>query len=576
MSDTDASDTEAAVSDTASDGEEPLAGWSDEDDRTTETLRWLRARRQGHRRQKSRDIGLLVYGVLVALVGYGSGYVFHFVRQLRLGADYSDVGDALLRGLPAGCVALTLALALLAARDALWRGPLMPPGPYASWVLTQPVRRAQVLRPWFWLTAGLVVLPALLGGVVAALTLRITGLASFGAAVAGCLPAVLCLPLLAVAFGMTVEARPRLTAWVRRCTPPAALLIGLLVAQFVGALVDTRFPVLERVELWSGPWGWAAQPALAVAGGSVPGWPAAVLLLVALTAGGMVAAHRDVVRVSNSRLRARGATTAAVGSVLWTVELRAAKLAISEASGATATRRRVRPPKPPTRGGRQLVVVWRDVAALLRMPALVPTSLLWACGAVGVLWLGDALGGDARTGGLICALIAGYRAVGTLAEPARMETDDLRRSSWSPFRFSSLMLRHAALPILLGTLLGLLAAVPFALAGAGWTLLVMPLCAVPFAAAAVFGACRGAARTTLLVTGMNTPFGDPGPVLFLAWYLVAPVASIVGLTLVLHPAMAGGLTADALPRVVVTCAVLTGGLLFLAGRCAGRLRRQGG
>ncbi|MFJ9590592.1 hypothetical protein [Streptomyces acidicola] len=36
------------------------------------------------------------------------------------------------------------------------------------------------------------------------------------------------------------------------------------------------------MELWSGPWGWAAQSVLAVAGRDVPLWSAALVLLLAV------------------------------------------------------------------------------------------------------------------------------------------------------------------------------------------------------------------------------------------------------------------------------------------------------
>ncbi|MYT46697.1 hypothetical protein GTY89_31265, partial [Streptomyces sp. SID5471] len=161
-----------------------------------------------------------------------------------------------------------------------------------------------------------------------------------------------------------------------------------------------------------------------------------------------------------------------------------------------------------------------------------------------------------------------------LAEPARLETDDARRAAWSPFRLRTLMLHHAIVPAALGALLGLLAAVPYALAGAGWALLLMPLCAAPFAAAAVFGACRGPARTDLLFVGGATPMGGPGPFLFAAWYAAGPLVSVTGLTLVLNPALAHGPDARSVLQAGVMALVLTAGLLFFAGRSASRLVRH--
>ena len=44
------------------------------------------------------------------------------------------------------------------------------------------------------------------------------------------------------------------------------------------------------------------------------------------------------------------------------------------------------------------------------------------------------------------ALGFGYWAVAQFLEPARLETDDTRRGSWSPYPYRGLMLRHTILP----------------------------------------------------------------------------------------------------------------------------------
>ncbi|KOG85452.1 hypothetical protein ADK38_36590, partial [Streptomyces varsoviensis] len=46
--------------------------WSEEhDDRTDETLRWLRDKRRAHQRQRRRDTAVLIYCVILAVLGYG-------------------------------------------------------------------------------------------------------------------------------------------------------------------------------------------------------------------------------------------------------------------------------------------------------------------------------------------------------------------------------------------------------------------------------------------------------------------------------------------------------------------------
>ncbi|MFI1800010.1 hypothetical protein ACH427_22000 [Streptomyces sp. NPDC020379] len=545
--------------------------WTEEDDdRTAETLAWLREKRRAHRRRKGRDLAVVIYTIVLALLGYGSGYAYHFLRQIQLGADYSGLGADVQRALPALFTLLTAGLALAAARDALWRGPVVVPGPAVGWLLAQPVRRARVLRPWFWLSAGLAVVPGLLLALAGAVVLRVMSLASVGTALLALLPAAVCLPLLAVSAGMAVERRAALARSVRRCTPFAVVVLMLLAAQVALAGYGHRAGPLERAELWSGPWGWAAQPVVDATGGSAPGRPYALVPLVLLTAAGLFLGHRDAARVPTVQLRRRAATAQTVSSVMWTVELRAAKLALLDATESGRTHR-IRLPLPRST---YLVVVWRDLQALLRAPARLAKALMWTVCAGAAAALGTRLGGGHGTLCLVVALLFGYVAVGALAEPARLETDDVRRAAWSPFRFRVLMLQHTVVPALVGALLAALAAVPFAVAGAPWALLLMPVCAVPFAAAAVFAACRGPARTGLMFTGVPTPVGDPGVLLFLAWYAAGPLVSAGGLTLALRTALKGVPGAGTVGDVALVAALLSAGLLYFAARSADRLVRH--
>ncbi|MFH8344194.1 hypothetical protein [Streptomyces sp. NPDC018045] len=547
---------------------EDRAGWNEaDDDRTAETLQWLRAKRRAHHRQRRRDRAVLVYCVVLAALGYGSGYAHRFLRELKLGADHGSLGADLQRTLPAAFVAVTLGLAVLAARDALWRGPVVVSGPSVGWLLAQPVRRGAVLRPGFRRSAGLAVAAGLLVAAAAAVVLQVTGLASFGGGLLALLPAAVCLPLLASSLGMVVERRPHLARYVRRSTAPVTLLLALSAGQAALAGAGHRWAPLERAELWSGPWGWAAQPVVSVTGGAAPGWPAAAVLLVAVTSVAVRYAHRDAAHVPNAQLRRRAATATAVTSGVFALELRAAKLAVTEAGGG-GPRRRCHLPPPPHR---HLIVVWRDLLALLRSPGRLGRAVTWTAAAAAAAGLGAATVGEKRVLGLAVGLLCGYAAVGALAEPARLETDDVRRAAWSPYRLRTLMLHHAIVPTVLGAALGLLAAVPYALAGAVWALVLMPLCAVPFAAAAVFGACRGPARTDLLFVGGATPMGGPGPFLFAAWYAAGPLVSVAGLTLTLNAALTHGPDARSTFSVAVMAALLTAGLLFFASRSANRL-----
>lgn len=78
------------------------------------------------------------------------------------------------------------------------------------------------------------------------------------------------------------------------------------------------------------------------------------------------------------------------------------------------------------------------------------------------------------------ALVFGYLAVAQLLEPARIETDDVRRAAWSPYPFADLMLRHAIVPALAGVLIALVGAGAAVLAGAGPAVWLAPAVVPPW------------------------------------------------------------------------------------------------
>ncbi|WP_369208122.1 hypothetical protein, partial [Streptomyces sp. PU-14G] len=559
------------------------AAWSAEYDRTRETLTWLRDKRRAHRGQRNRDLAVTVYGLLLLGVGYGSTLGYRFAQRLGHLAAHDGTVEAIRRALPAVLVLMACGLAVLAARDALWRGPVLVPRPALSWPLAQPVRRDRVLRPAFRLTAVLMTVGGMLCAVGGAVLLRLTGSAALGPALALCMPAGVCLPLLAAALALQVERRVSWARRVRTLTPYAVLLLVALAGQAAWAAASAGpaggeralLRVLETAELWSGPWGWAAQPILHACAGHAPGWPVAAVLLVAVTA--VATWHADLTagEIPSRRLRARAATAATVASVLWSVELRAAKLAVTEAlaDGASGTRRRLSAPR-----SRRLAVVWRDALALLRAPGRLVGAALWIAAGAGAASVAVAWEGAARLIALAVALALGWFGVGRLAETARLEADDLRRSSWSPFRFRTLMFQHALVPAALGVVLAALAAVPFALHGGERALLLMPLCAPPFAVAAVLAAVRGPVRMELMSLGLVTPAGDASAFVFLFWYAAPFLTTVASLTAGLGTsgALDPGAPAGALVRPVVTALTLTTGLLFATARRVKALLRPAG
>ncbi|BAJ26181.1 MULTISPECIES: hypothetical protein [Kitasatospora] len=532
------------------------AEWTADDDWTDEALALLRTLRAPHRRNRAKQIAFAAYCTVLLLLVWGGVPSFGLFLQASMGADYTRYGPGLLAAMPGGIAAVGLAVLLLAVRDGLWRGPVVPPRATTDWLLAHPVRPRPVLRPWFWLSCGLAAFPGLiaaLGGMVAlGLTVR-TGLP---AALGWSLTGALGLPLLGVCAGLLVQRDPRAAHWARLLTPYATVLVLLFATQSALAAAGHPVPWLERIELWSGPWGWAGVAALAPTPAAVPGGTLAAVLLVLSTALALLFADRAAGTVPLTLLRERARTAAGVMAALRTVEPRAAKLAVAEATGGTR-RLRVRLPAPRRRA---LVMYWRDTLSLLRTPARPGRAVLLTVPAVlcaapahdtrGVLsWAVAAL-----------ALLFGYLAVAQLLEPARIETDDVRRSSWSPYPFSGLMLRHAVVPALLALVLATAAAATLLLLGAGPVAWLAPLAVPPLAAAALVNACRGPARRDLLYRSPNPSGGSTGVAFFLAWYAAGPGVALPLLALpfsaALRDATADNLTSTATFGTTLTVLLL--------------------
>ncbi|WP_329586211.1 DUF6297 family protein [Kitasatospora sp. NBC_01250] len=513
----------AEVAETA-EAVEPEA-WSEDEDWTDETLALLRALRAPYRLNRAKQLGFALYCVLLVLIIWGGVPSLGLFLQASMGADYTAHGGDLLAAMPSGIAAVGLAFVLLAVRDGLWRGPVVPPRAATDWLLAHPVRPRPVLRPWFWLSCALAVFPGLVtavGGMVALGLLLRVGLP---AALGWCLLGGACLPLLATCAGLLVERSDAAARWVRRLTPAATVLVLLFAAQSALAVAGHRVHWLELVELWSGPWGWAGIAALSPTRGAVPGgWVAAALLLVG-TAGALVLADRAAGTVPLGRLRERARTAAGVFAALRTVELRAARLAVSGAAGSARVRR-VRLPMPRRAW---LVVPWRDATALLRSPARLGRAVLLSVPALLCAALAHGIGSKPSVPTTAVALVFGYLAVAQLLEPARIETDDVRRAAWSPYPFAELMLRHAIVPTVAGVLIGLAGAGAAALSGAGPSVWLAPAVVPALVGAGLVNTCRGAVRRDLMYKSPTS--GGLGLFLFAAWYAAGPGAAVLALTL---------------------------------------------
>ncbi len=514
--------------------------WTEDDDWTDETLALLRTLRAPHRRNRAKAIGFAVYCVVLLLIVWGAVPSLGLFLQASMGADYTGHGGDLLAAMPAGITAIGLATFLLLVRDGLWRGPVVPPRAAADWLLIHPVRPRPVLRPWFWLSCAVAAFPGLVAAVGGMVALGLTVRTGLPAALGWCLLGGLCVPLLATCAALVVERGDRAARWVRRLTPYLTLLIVALAGQSVLAVTGHPVRWLELVEMWSGPWGWAAIAALAPTPAAVAGgWVAAALLLVS-TGAALVFADRAASTVPLARLRERARTAAGVLAALRTVELRSARLAVNSANGS-ARQRRIRLPAPRRAW---LVVPWRDTLALLRSPARPGRAVVLAVPALFCAVLAHGATGGLSWLATAVALTFGYLAVAQFLEPARIETDDVRRASWSPYPFAALMLRHAAVPTLAGILLGLACAGALLAAGAGPAAWLAPAAAPPLVAAGLVNACRGVLRKDLLFSPAPASApgtgGGTGPLLFAVWYAAGPAVGVAALTPMFSSALRGG------------------------------------
>ncbi|MFG3552129.1 hypothetical protein [Streptomyces sp. NPDC047725] len=537
-------------------------------DRTAETTQWLRARRGAGR---ARRFAYVSYVALVLLLGWYGLFVIGLFHEIGHRRPLADSAGAVARTLPSGLVLAALAGIFLTVRDALWRGPVILPRPDVDWLLALPVRRRPVLLPWFALSAGIWALAALLLGFVGALLVAAADLGRIGLLAPAFLGPAVCLALLAVAGAAVVERSRKAADLLHRATPVLLLVVLLSAVQTGAAAQGHRSKALETVELWSGPWGWAAQPVLAAAGRSAPLWPMALALLVAATAAALVYAGKVVDEVPVAVLRSRARASGGVLAGILAVDMRSVRLSMTgglEVRGRGRVERwaaRLSPPRSPG-----LLVAWRDVLGLLMAPRRLGLMvlLLVPAGAAAVAAAGTR-GGTAYLAAALAALL-GYFAGSQLLEPARLDADDVRRTAWSPRPYERLALGHALVPALVLAAAGCLLAVPVALSGHATAPLIVLAAAPVLVAAGLLSAYRSPVPVWVLAGGPL--LADAGPILAMLWYAVGPMAGVAGLTVLLAAPFPAGLpqAADPLGRVAA-CWVLA---LLMFRWALGRARRR--
>jgi hypothetical protein len=550
----------------------PAAG-IDVPDSTDATLGLLRELRRGHARKQAASLAYWLYIGALTLLVYGGWLVSAVVHALRHPPAATPDAVALQRAAPAALCALALALMAALLWDARWRGPVTIGQPTADWLLDTPVRRARLLRPRYRMSAMTRLLVAALAGLVPAAALLSVGLDGISGRSAGqsvhlAGAAMLSTALLAVlgtGVAALAEARPggRL--------PRAMMLAGVLVAvaaAIIAAIAATAgLPaVVSTVLLWSGPWGWAAQGPVALSGGAAPLWPAATVFLAVVAAAAVIAGDRAAAAVPAAALRARARTIGSMAAAVANLDNRRVGAAYRAATGGYS-RIGLSLPMPLRR---ELVLPWRDVTALLRAPSRLAWATLLALGAVGL----GALAGHAPHSALLPlagALVLGYAAAASLCEGARLDADDPRRSGPLPFRFDSLVFRHAIVPgLFLAVVAGVPAAILAAAAGRAWLITVVAGVVLVLIGGALVNAYRGPFEGESVASGFETPVGNTGSILILSWYLTGPVLAVGPLIWLCDRALTAR-PADVTTTVILSLA-LAALLVSIAARRARGLR----
>ena len=361
-------------------------------DSTGATFALLRQLRRGRGRKQATNVAYWAYLAAIIVISYGGSLIVTAYRALRHPPPVTAAAPRLLHAGPAALTAVMLLVFLVLVRDALWRGPVTVPQATADWLLGTPVDRRRLLRPRFRGSAAGGMLVGAVAGIVPAAALVALGLGgrSGGEVVRLAGASMVSMGLLfALGTGLAglIERYPGTGRLVRVASPvtlAAAILLGGLAA-WAGF---GRLPsAVAAVVLWSGPWGWAAQPVMALAGQAVAGqavaaggagnpapwWPLALGLLAGTALAALAWADRAAAGVPAAALRARARTLGAMSAAALSMNTRGVATAYSEAGGTRRARFRLPPPRR-----RELVLLWRDLLALLRSPARLVSAVLLA------------------------------------------------------------------------------------------------------------------------------------------------------------------------------------------------------
>ncbi|MFI1828153.1 DUF6297 family protein [Streptomyces sp. NPDC020412] len=488
----------------------------------------LRMVRSLRREERRKSIAYTLYCTALLFVIWGLPLLFAAADAGSDGRLRGAAAERVLSALPTALPAVLATVTLLMAGRALWQGPVLLERAALSWLLPQPVLRRALLLPRFVVAAVTSTAVATGVGAVGGFLLHALGAGSWWVATGAGAVAGATVGFVGTSLATAVQRhceKPQLArrSWIRLTAWAVVAVLWLLAGV---SLVHGEWAA-EHVVPWSGPWGWAALPLTALVDGGPPpvvGWTGVALSTLALVAAGRVGAAAAP-RIPTRVLRKQAGTALRVQASLYSLDLRQARAAVRATRPRAAIS--LRPPLP-RRGW--LLVPWRDATALLRAPGRVVWAVVWAAATVALL-----CPADAPAPVLLMALPAGYLAAAQLVEPARLETDDIRRSVHLPWPARVLALWHALVPSVV--LLVLFAAGAGAAAGAGvWSerLLVLPALVPALIGAALVSAYRGPVPVHLMI-GSMTPLGDTGPLGALMWQARGPLVALGCLAVVDGP-----------------------------------------
>lgn len=527
-------------------------------------LRRSRARRHPGRH---RDLAYRCYATVITLTLVGVPLGVTGRRVLSGSLAFHLAAPTVAPALGFGLAGVLLLVSLGALRYSTWQGPVVLSAAMVTWVASLPLSRRALLGGRL---VGALLAATGLGVLLAgACTL---GLAAFTRAsptdlLAGALEGVPLLCILLTALGVPVERASRLGRAVLTSTPIVATL-GLACFAASGAVLSGHLlPAwLSTLVLWSGPWGWAAQPMAAAAGVGAPLWPVAVGLLAAATAGAVATGARVVGSIPTRELRVRAGAFGGARSGLGLHDLRAVHVAA--AAARPARRRRAR--SLPVRGRRVGLVVWRDAVGLVRAPARVASAALFVALALVAVVAGPLRGGP--SGLVVLAVLSAYWSATRLVEAARLEADEPGLANRLVMDPRAVALSHVVVASLALFVLGA--------AGAGIAGLVQVV------AGSQLVALVGASAVTwpLLVLGAliaahkgPVPYATAmlagqefGVVVLMAWAVAGPLFVLLALS----PAVVSVLRHDAAPGSVLVPQLYVAVLAFLLGTVWLRRRVQ--